>query len=192
MKTLLKIVGAIVVCVVLALVILSITGLDPWSPVPRNRTGLRSESTGLNLSAWAAWRRPGLWLKGDVQNFPADWTFADKYQTIKVETHPWYLIPHSVNVAFVTFQGNLYLHVDYGPPLYAPGRFPSGKSWTAAVARDPRVRLKLGSQVWDAKAFLVADKAEADAVFEAYREKNPKDPTNPHRDNVYFLRVLPG
>lgn len=48
MKTLLKVVGAIVLCVVLALVILSITGLD------------------------AHQRRPGLWLRGNVQSFPAD------------------------------------------------------------------------------------------------------------------------
>jgi hypothetical protein len=45
---------------------------------------------------------PGrLWLKGDVQSFPVDWTFADKYQTIMIETHPWYLIPHSVNIFFI-------------------------------------------------------------------------------------------
>ena len=169
MKTLLKVVGAIVACVILALLVLSITGLDPHQ------------------------RRAGLWLKGDVQNFPADWTFADKYQTIMVETHPWYLIPHSVNIFFVTYQGNLYLHADYGPPSYPPGTFPSGKSWTASVARNPKVRLKLGNQVFDGKAFLVSNKAESDAVFEVYREKRPQDPYNDYRrrNDVYFLRVLP-
>lgn len=170
MKTLLKVAGVIVACVVLALVILSITGLD------------------------AHQRRPGLWLKGDVQSFPSDWTFADKYRTIMIETHPWYLIPHSVNISFVTVQGKLYLHVDYGPPIYAPGTFPSGKSWTAAVARDPRVRLKFGNQVFDGKAFLVTDKAEYDSVFDVYLKKRPYDPYNDprRRGNVYFLRVVPG
>jgi hypothetical protein len=168
MKILLKVVGAIVACVILALVVLSITGLD------------------------AKQHRAGLWLKGDVQNFPADWMFADKYQTIMVETHPWYLIPHSVNIFFVTSQGNLYLHADYGPPQYAPGTFPSGKSWTAAVARNPKVRLKLGNQVFDGKAFLVTDKAEIDALFEAQLKKYPKSPYSVRRPDVYFLRVLPG
>ena len=169
MKILVKVVGAIVACVILALVVLSITGLDPNQ------------------------RRPGLWLKGNVQSFPADWTFADKYRTIMIETHPWYLIPHSVNISFMTSQGNLYLHVDYGPPIYAPGSFPSGKSWTAAVARNPNVRLKLGDQVFDGKAFLITDKAESDAVFEVYRKKRPDDPYNDYRRraNVYFLRVVP-
>jgi len=165
MKILLKVVGAVALCVVLALMVLSITGLD------------------------AKQRRAGLWLKGDVQSFPVDWTFADKYQTIMIETHPWYLIPHSVDIFFITSQGNLYLHADYDPG----GTFPSGKSWTAAVARDPNVRLKLGSQVFDGKALLVTDKDEADALFEVQRKKYPKSPYSNYRrrGNVYFLRVLP-
>jgi hypothetical protein len=166
MKILVKVVGAILACVILALVVLSITGLD------------------------AKQRRAGLWLKGDVQNFPVDWAFADKYQTIMVETHPWYFIPHSVNIFFVTSQGNLYLHADYDPG----GTFPSGKSWTASVARNPEVRLKLGNQVFDGKAFLVTDKAESDALFEVERKKYPKSPFSDYRrrPDVYFLRVLPG
>src|SRR5579864_246027 len=100
MKTLLKIPGVLVVGVGLALVVLSITGLDPKA------------------------RRAGLWLKGDVQSFR-------------------YLIPHSVNIFFITDNGNLFLHADFDPG----GTWPNGKSWTAAVARDPRVRLKLGDQV---------------------------------------------
>src|ERR1039458_2562196 len=166
MKILLKVVGVIVACMIVALVVLSIIGLDPKQ------------------------RRPGLWLKGDVQNFPADWTFADKYQTIMVETHPWSLIPHSVNIFFISSQGNLYLHSDYDPG----GTFPSGKSWTASVARNPVVRLKLGNRVFDAKAYLVTDKAEADALFEVQRKKFPKSHYSDYRrrGDVCFLRVLPG
>lgn len=169
MKILLKVVGAIVACAILALAILSITGLDPSG------------------------HRAGLWLKGDVHEFPADWTFANQYRHIMVETHPWYLIPHSVNVSFMSFQGHLYLHVDYGPPLYAPGTFPSGKIWTTYVARNPNVRLKLGNQVYDGKAFLVTGKTEYDAVWQAYREKRPDDPYSgpSQRANEYFLRVFP-
>jgi len=169
MKMVLKIVGVIVALVMVALIVLSITGLDPDQ------------------------RRAGLWLKGEVRPFPSDWSFAGESGTIMVETHPWYLIPHSVTVSFMTYEGNLYLHVDYGPPMYAPGTFPSGKSWTAAVGRNPKVRIKVGNQVFDGKAFLIADKAESDAIFEVYRQKRPQDPYNDYalRDNVYFLRVLP-
>ena len=165
MRRLRKVVGAIIACVILALAVLSITGLDPQQ------------------------RMPGLWLKGDVMNFPADWAFADKYRTIMVETHPWYLIPHSVTIFFVTDKGNLYLHADY--PVGQT--FPGGKSWTANIARNPSVRVKLGNQVFDGKAVLVTDPAESDALFEVTRKKYPKSPFSDYRRraDVYFLRVLP-
>ncbi len=164
MKILLKVVGAIVACAILALVVLSITGLD------------------------AKQRRPGLWLKGDVANIPIDWSFADKYRTVMIETHPWYLIPHSVNIFFVTDKGNLYLHADYPPG----GKFPSGKSWTASVARNPNVRIKLGNQVFDCKAIAVTDPAESDALFEVTRKKYPKSPYSDYRRraDVYYFQVL--
>ena len=64
---------------------------------------------------------------------------------------------------------------------------------TAAVARDPNVRLKLGGQVFDGKALLVTDKVEADALFEVQRKKYPKSPYSNYsrRSDVYFLRVSP-
>jgi F420H(2)-dependent quinone reductase len=165
MKILLKVVGVIVACAILALVVLSITGLDPNQ------------------------RRAGLWLKGDVTSFPVDWAFADKYQTVMVETHPWYLIPHTVNIFFVTDQGNLFLHADYPPG----GKFPSGKSWTASVARDPNVRIKFGNQVFDCKAVAVTDQAESDALFEITRKKYPRSPYSNYRrrPDVYYFHVLP-
>ena len=46
-RIVLKVIGAVVACVILVLVVLSITGLDPKE------------------------RQPGLWLKGDVSSLPA-------------------------------------------------------------------------------------------------------------------------
>ncbi|HVB99945.1 MAG TPA: hypothetical protein VNJ12_11525 [Candidatus Dormibacteraeota bacterium] len=147
MKLLLKIVGAIVACAILALVVLRITDLDPSG------------------------HRAGLWLKGEQASCPADWAFAAKYPTLMVETHPWYLIPHSVTIYFVTYQNQLYLHADFPPGL----TFPGGKSWTAAVARDPNVRIKMGKQLFDCKAVLNTDPGRFNALFEAFRKKiSPK------------------
>lgn len=165
MKVLLKIVGAIVACAILAVVILSITGLDPQQ------------------------RRAGLWLRGDVSSFPADWIFADKNQTILVETHPWYRIPHSVTIYFVTNQGNLYLHCSY-----APGdKYPDGKTWTAYLARNPKVRVKVGNQVFDGKVALVTDAADFNTLHEIFRMKYPQSPYSNDRriPDQQFLRVLP-
>lgn len=165
MKILLKAAAAVVACVILALVVLRMTGLDPKQ------------------------RRPGLWLKGDVVTpLPSDWTFANRYQTLLVETHPWYLIPHSVTIFFVTRKGNLYLHADYPPGQ----KFPGGKGWLTSVARDPHVRVKIGTQVFDGHVAMVTDRAEYDALFEIFRAKYPKSPYSDYRrrPEVDFLRLL--
>jgi hypothetical protein len=161
----LKIIGIIVACLMIALAVLSITGLDPKQ------------------------RRPGLWLKGDVAaTLPSDWTFADKYQTLLVETHPWYLIPHSVTIYFVTHDGHLYLHADYPPGQ----KFPGGKGWITAVARNPNVRVKIGNRVFDGHVVMVTDRTEYDALFETFRAKYPRSPYSNYRrrPEVDFLRLL--
>jgi hypothetical protein len=164
MKIFLKIVCTIIACAIVALIVLSITGLDPNQ------------------------RRPGLGLKGDVVSFPADWTFANKYQTILVETHPWYLVPHSVTIFFVTNQGNLYLHASYAPG----GKWPEGKTWTAYLAQNPKVRVKLGNQVFDGKIALVTDPAVFNECHEAFRKRYPQSPYSADRriPDQQFLRVL--
>lgn len=165
MKTLLKVVGAIVACIIAVLIALSITGVDPNG------------------------RRAGLWLSGHAASCPVDWTFAAKYPTLMVETHPWYLIPHSVNIFFVTDKNNLYLHADYPPGL----TFPGGKMWTTAVARDPSVRLKVGNRLFDCKAVLVKGAAEFATLFQDFRQKYPRSPFSDYRrrPDVYFLHVIP-
>jgi len=86
MKIVLKILGAVVVVVVFALLVLRVTGLDPHETIP------------------------GLWLKGDLVTTPVtDWSFTDTRQTVKVQTSTWYLLPHSVTTWCTAYNGKLYL-----------------------------------------------------------------------------------
>jgi hypothetical protein len=86
MKTALKILGGIVVCLVVLLVIFRITGLDPNGG------------------------RPGLWLKGNVVTAPvADWSFTETIPYIKIQTESWYGLPHSVTINCMIANGQLYL-----------------------------------------------------------------------------------
>src|ERR1700722_10396801 len=122
MKTLVKIVGAVIVCLVLLLVVLRITGLNPTGDVP------------------GPGNYPGLWLSGTVVTTPVtDWSFATQYKTDKVQTRTWYMIPHSVTTGFIVYNNQLYLTSNF--PKGRP--FPDGKGWTKAVMRDPHVRIKL-------------------------------------------------
>lgn len=86
MKTLLKIFGGIVVCLVILLLILRITGLEP-----NNRT-------------------PGLWLRGKAVTAPvADWSLTDRIPNIKLQTESWYGLPHSVTINCLSYDGRLYV-----------------------------------------------------------------------------------
>ena len=150
MKTFGKILGglviAVVACVIVGLVILSVTGLDPKD------------------------RRPGLWLTGTVATAPAsDWSFTDKIPVIELQTHTPYGLPHSVNIWCVTYNGQLYLHA--GMPAGAP--FPGNKAWAADVIRDPRVRLKIDGQLYDGVAMQVTEQSEIAALNQATSKKYP-------------------
>src|SRR5438445_13164118 len=109
MKTLLKIAGALVACLVLLLLVLSVTGLEP-----RQRT-------------------PGLWLKGPLVTTPVtDWTFTDKIDTVKVQTRTWYLLPHSLTTYCVAYNGKLYLDSFNREVLH----YPFGSSWHEELTRE--------------------------------------------------------
>jgi len=165
MRRFLGIGGTVVaVCVVLALLVLRVVGLDPHE------------------------RRPGVWLTGERAATPvADWSFTDTYPTIFIETRSRYLVPHSVTITCVAHNGQLYLTSVYreGSP------FPQGKRWTANVMRDPHVRLKIGDRVYDETLALVTDPAERQAVLEAKARKYPGQRVA-KTSTVYLFHVLPG
>jgi hypothetical protein len=163
MKKLLVVVGAILACLVVALIVLRVVGLDPRE------------------------RRPGLWLTGEVVSTPVtDWSFSDKYQTVFVQTRSWYGLPHSVTTVCVAYMGFLYLTSTYRPGL----EFPRDRLWNKNVMRDPRVRLKIGTQLYDETLALVTDPVEKDAVLGAKAKKYPRLPAV-DKSRVYVFRVRP-
>jgi hypothetical protein len=118
-KVLLKIAGSIVVLLLVALVILRITGLNPVDKQPG---------------------RPGLWLSGHLVTTPvADWSFTDKDFTVHIQTHTAYLLPHSIPAYCSTLNGHLYVGSSQ-PPV---------RRWDTEVAADPRVRLGIEDQLYD-------------------------------------------
>jgi len=165
MKTLGKIVGAILLVLIVALIILRIAGLDPKE------------------------RRAGLWLSGHVVAAPVtDWSFTDKVDTIKVQTNTWFGLPHSVTTQVITYQGRLYLNSRVAPGV-AP--YPGGKLWNRDVARDPHVRLKIGNDLYDCTLVYVTDPAERDAVVQANMRKYPGWNVPPG-SGVNIFRVING
>ena len=145
MKTLGKIIVGILVCLVLVLLALRVTGLDPKD------------------------RRPGLWLKGDLVTTPvADWSFTDKVRNVELQTRTWYLLPHSVRINCVAYNGQLYVST------VNPAGIESPHVWNVNVARDPHVRLKIGNQLYDRTLSVVTDPAEKAGVLQARVKKYPQ------------------
>jgi hypothetical protein len=132
-------------------------------------------------------RSPGFWIQGTLVTTPVvDWAFTDQFETVAVETRTWYLIPHSVTTFCTTYDGQLYLTSTYSQG----GEYPYGRTWNRNVVRDPRVRLKIGDQVFESRLLLVTDETEKEAVLQRKMEKYP-DWKNPGADKVHTLRVLP-
>jgi hypothetical protein len=153
----------VVACLVAALVVLRVVGLDPRE------------------------RWPGLWLTGQVVTAPvSDWAFTDTYPTIFLQTHSWYGLPHSVTVTCTALDGQLYLTSVYRAGL----QFPRDRLWNKNVLRDPHVRLKIGPQVYDRTLTLVPDGAEKDAVLVAKAKKYPRQAAA-DKSRVYVFRVGP-
>jgi hypothetical protein len=75
--------------------------------------------------------------------------------------------------------------------------FPKDKSWTADVARDPRVRIKIGDKLYQATLVLVADRSQAMAILGRAPETLQKEPDGREQvvgyDHVFrvFQRDIP-
>lgn len=164
MRKLLIVGGSIlVVCLVLGLLTLRFIGYEPQD------------------------RSTGLWVTGDLVTTPVtDWSFTEEVEEIFVETRTWYFIPHSVNTLCSVYNGELYVFSAY----YQGGEFPSRRYWNRNVLRDPRVRLKIGDQLFERTLSHITDEAERAAVHQTFVEKYTEWHT-PGLENVHMFRVLP-
>src|ERR1700731_2156863 len=162
MKTILKIGGAIFICMILLLATLRATGFEPRDCA--------------NASASWSCRAPGLWLKGELVTTPvADWSFTDKVQNIEIQTNSWYLLPHSVTINCISHKGQLYLYSFYAAGL----TYPHGRRWNEDVARDPHVRIKIGDKLYDRTLVYLTDPDERAAIIQNKRKKYPQQIIKP-------------
>jgi hypothetical protein len=163
LKILAKILGSILGCFLLLLLTLRIVGLEPHD------------------------RRPGLWLRGEVATTPVtDWSFTDKFENVLVETRSWYGIPHSVTTNCVAHQGQFYLTSTYGPGL----QFPRDRLWNKNIVRDPRVRIKIGGQLYKGTLQVVTDPSEQEVVLKTKAKKYPTMKV-PAGGSVHVFHFLP-
>lgn len=105
-------------------------------------------------------------LAGAEAGHPVDdWSFAERYPYLQIETRPEK--PYSVNVNFLLVGKDLY--IDIGEP-------DDWNRWRRFAHRDPRVRIRAGGMIYAARLVPIMDGIEARTVREAYTAKNGSPP----------------
>ncbi|MFK7896312.1 MAG: hypothetical protein AB8G23_10770 [Myxococcota bacterium] len=119
---------------------------------------------------------PGGALPGDDAEAPSDWSFSDEISTIQLETNP--ADPYSVNIWAIGLGERLYVHSGA-----------NRATWIEHMETDPRVRAKVGEQVFALQAERVVS-AEEFAIFaNAYEKKYGNRPRNENISEVYLYRL---
>ena len=85
--------------------------------------------------------QPGLWLSGEVEAFPSDWSFSDDFKLIAVQVDTPYGLPHSVTIWCAQVDGNLYIAASA----------PESKNWPGWVEMNPDIKLKFGDRVFEGR-----------------------------------------
>lgn len=98
----------------------------------------------------------------EVSDAIDDWSFSDAHETIAVETRPE--DPHSVTTVCFQDEGRLFV-----PALGA-----AEKQWPAFVLADPRVRLRIGKQIYPARLYRVEDDGTLQRAMAAAVRKYPR------------------
>ena len=101
---------------------------------------------------------PGGELSGTERLLPGDWGFTRDFQTIQLEARP--SDPYSVNVWGVAVNRNFYVASDGGE-----------SRWALAIEAEPRVRLRIGDDIYRLAAKRAEDPGELEDVIDAYIEK---------------------
>jgi hypothetical protein len=118
----------------------------------------------------------GFWLSGEVvKTAVTDWSFIDATRNIQIQTHTWYLLPHVLTTDIVRVGDQLYLFSEYFPPARGKpdtrGDFPQARFWNRMVVRDPRIRVRIGNQLFDMRVYPLTDPSQVEAVKQAFLSK---------------------
>ncbi len=123
--------------------------------------------------------RPGLWLRGELQPFPDDWSFTAEHPEIALQVAAPYFLPHSITILCAEHEGDLYV------AAYRP----KTKNWPAWVTENPNVVLKIGENLYEAHLARVNDPTAIIDALSAYGAKYRSSGSIP--TSVWFWRVEP-
>ena len=124
-------------------------------------------------------------LSGELESEPvSDWAFLDAHETVQLETRPD--DPYSLNIWIVRHSGRAYISTS----LILGEENPAERAWVQHVGADPRVRLRVGSTLYERRAVRVLDPGEAAAALDALLTKYEVDPGE-RSDGAWIFRLDP-
>jgi len=94
-------------------------------------------------------------LAGEEEPAPADWTFAEDFAVVQLETRPE--DPYSVNVAYTLVDGGLFINAG-----------DTETEWVRHMETDPLVRLRVEDVIYLLRAERVTDAEEILRFGEAW------------------------
>jgi len=121
---------------------------------------------------------PGGELDGTPRPVPEDWSFLADTSIVQIETRP--SDPYSVNIWAVGMGPVVYLHAG-----------DNRTAWVEHLEVDPRLRMRVGDDLYAMRAVRVDSQAEFDRFADAYEAKYWGRPGNENVEEVYLLRLEP-
>ena len=121
---------------------------------------------------------PGGALEGETAPAPGDWSFADHYGMVELETRPEE--PYSVNIAYTVLGDTLYINAG-----------DTRTRWVQNMETNPNVRLRLDGTIYALRAERVSDTDEIARFGRAWTDQSMfrRDPTE--LDEVWLYRLVP-
>lgn len=111
-----------------------------------------------------------------------EWERFAGTRELELEVHA--ASPRTLTTWSLVHEGRLHVPADFLTPW---------KRWPAQVLADPRVRLRLGGEVFRCRAERVSDPETIEALRRAIAEKYDLDPEGrAARVEVWWFRVVPG
>jgi len=116
----------------------------------------------------------------------SDWSFTETIRDAELETNP--SDPYSVHVWCAQQGGALYVPTS----MIRGEEHPGERQWVRNVTMDPKVRVKLGDEIYERRAVKVTEPAELEAAKAAFVKKYALDGNDldPGRD-VWIFRLDP-
>ena len=93
--------------------------------------------------------------------FPSSWAHTDDIREIYLEVRAPYWLPHLITIWCAHMDGELFIGA----------RDPETKHWPGWVDKEPAVRFKVGTKVYNGMLVPVSDEHRISLLREAYIEK---------------------